>query len=216
MDEAGPSRRRRHQEGPSGLVDPTDPFLAPPSRGSKLPSRNASGTGLAAAREEDALSEYNDAVSDLDHPSGVAIPGAAAGQEEADVEAADFRYHSRSYDDEDAALQAALKASMADIPSGWVPPALEKKKPVQPKAQPKALPEVPPVRTDLAAPAQPDKPPTPRRKESGKSSGTPKSPTSAGVAGSKFREVIDEEDDKPAESLSPGQSYHLLCGRMVS
>ncbi|WVO12515.1 hypothetical protein L204_100115 [Cryptococcus depauperatus] len=34
----------------------------------------------------------------------------------------DFQFQSRSYDDEDKALQAALKASMADLPEGWVAP----------------------------------------------------------------------------------------------
>lgn len=39
----------------------------------------------------------------------------------------DFSFQSRSYDDEDAALQAALKASMADLPPGWVAPELKPK-----------------------------------------------------------------------------------------
>jgi ataxin-3 len=34
----------------------------------------------------------------------------------------DFAYQSRSYDDEDAALQAALKASMQDLPADWKAP----------------------------------------------------------------------------------------------
>ncbi|WWC91646.1 uncharacterized protein L201_006592 [Kwoniella dendrophila CBS 6074] len=34
----------------------------------------------------------------------------------------DFQFNSRSYDDEDEALQAALKASMNDLPPNWKPP----------------------------------------------------------------------------------------------
>nr|XP_018260941.1 ataxin-3 [Kwoniella dejecticola CBS 10117]OBR83099.1 ataxin-3 [Kwoniella dejecticola CBS 10117] len=34
----------------------------------------------------------------------------------------DFQFNSRSYDDEDEALQAALKASMNDLPPDWQPP----------------------------------------------------------------------------------------------
>ncbi|WRT70278.1 uncharacterized protein IL334_007276 [Kwoniella shivajii] len=40
----------------------------------------------------------------------------------------DFQFNSRSYDDEDEALQAALKASMADLPDDWeAPPELPPK-----------------------------------------------------------------------------------------
>ena len=42
----------------------------------------------------------------------------------------DFAHLSRSYDDEDAAFQAALRASMEDVPAGWVAPELHEK-PIQ-------------------------------------------------------------------------------------
>jgi ataxin-3 len=44
----------------------------------------------------------------------------------------DFAFHSRSYDDEDEALQAALKASMDDLPADWKAPEIKPvRKPVQ-------------------------------------------------------------------------------------
>jgi ataxin-3 len=51
--------------------------------------------------------------------------GAGAGAHEEYGGPMDFAFQSRSYDDEDAALQAALKASMDDLPPGWVAPVFE-------------------------------------------------------------------------------------------
>jgi ataxin-3 len=97
----------------------------------------------------------------------------------------DFAHHSRSYDDEDAALQAALKASMDDLPPDWVAPVLPPKdKPIQKR----------PLPTPATAPS-----PSPA---------TAEQPASAGLAhGSRFKEEIEEDDDDaPAEEFSPGRS----------
>ena len=113
----------------------------------------------------------------------------------------DFTRNQRDYDDEDAALQAALKASMEDIPSGWVAPSLETRAlPKRPSQQSQT--NVPPVlgQPVEAAPAEVAKP---ERKNTGKTETTDKS------SGSKFKEEIDD-DDEPAEELSPGQLLLLV------
>lgn len=98
----------------------------------------------------------------------------------------DFRNLSRSYDDEDAALQAALKASMADVPAGWAPPKLESNKPRASERKVSAPPPPAPVPVPAPVPEL----------------GTPEKNTNHG---SKFVEDMEEDDDGPAESLSPGE-----------
>jgi len=104
----------------------------------------------------------------------------------------DFIHTSRSYDDEDAALQAALKASMDDLPADWV----SKPKPterVSKKTSPKkAAPAPPPIETKQPAPVQ--------------------AVTSSGAAGSKFKEELEVDDeDVQTEPLSAGSYCCHFC-----
>lgn len=91
----------------------------------------------------------------------------------------DFSFHSRSYDDEDEALQAALKASMNDLPEGFVLPEL---KPVQP---PSFLKQTPPVAPPPAVNWRPAPDSTPAEPEVDNT-------------------IEEDDDDAPAQSLSPG------------
>jgi len=97
----------------------------------------------------------------------------------------DFQFTSRSYDDEDAALQAALKASMDDLPEGWEAPKWEEKKLAVSPAPALATAPAP-----LAAPVLAEE-------MEAESTG----------AGSKFKEDLDDDDDdEPGEQLSAGRS----------
>jgi ataxin-3 len=120
---------------------------------------------------------YEDALDDD-------LRGARGGRRQEPV--LDFSMQSRSYDDEDAALQAALKASMDDLPPGWEPPKEEPKPKIgQKKATPTAT-------TPSAAVAD-------HVNTGGVASGP--------VAGSQFKEELDDDDDGPAEVVSAGRSY---------
>lgn len=89
----------------------------------------------------------------------------------------DFAFNSRSYDDEDEALQAALKASMQGLPDDFVMPEL---KPISQPSILKPKPNPPPQ-----APPVPE--PEPER-----------------VVEEEDDEIEDYDDDEPAKSLSPG------------
>ncbi len=107
----------------------------------------------------------------------------------------DFSFTSRSYDDEDAPLQAALKASMDDLPPGWVPPEVKDAPKPAKRSATIAAPDIAP------APSQP--PPIETQQSNGSKSTTTVSP---GAGGSKFKEEIEEDnDDAPAETLSPDE-----------
>lgn len=111
----------------------------------------------------------------------------------------DFQFHSRSYDDEDEALQAALKASMDDLPPGWQAPKIEEKTirrdsstratPVQSLTSPP-----PPVLSPVPTAPPPLTRPLPGRPVARDS------PTS----GSRFTEEV-ADDDEPVEQLTAGE-----------
>lgn len=103
----------------------------------------------------------------------------------------DFMYQNRSYDDEDEALQAALKASMADIPAGFEMPEL---KPLRP----------PPVKkvsqqkdSEVASSGAPPVPEPPRRWRPAEEAHQD-APTSS---------VTEEDDEDPVQELSPGMLF---------
>jgi ataxin-3 len=77
--------------------------------------------------------------------------------DEGEIGASDFVHHDRAYDDEDAAFQAALKASMEDVPADWVAPDLKKKKMNEGTEVKRELP-VPPVAQSDPAPTENWKP----------------------------------------------------------
>lgn len=90
----------------------------------------------------------------------------------------DFAFQSRSYDDEDEALQLALKASMEGLPQDFVMPEL---KPIQP---PSIL-RSPPLQAAPVAPA----------------------PELAKLDNddAELEELEEDDDDEPAKALSPGE-----------
>lgn len=96
----------------------------------------------------------------------------------------DFQFHNRSYDDEDEALQAALRASMEDVPEGFM------------------MPELAPVHSMPPHRASPPQSPTPPVL-------TPEGPSPAPAPSEAPEDSIAEDtDDEPARELSPGE---LAC-----
>ena len=186
---AGPSspppRRRRRQED---LVDPqgTDSYAQfNPPRPPRNPARNASYDPLDGETGT-FLSGHDDDDEDIDDTAhGDAIGSYGRLDQEEYTGPTDFAFHSRSYDDEDAALQAALKASMEDLPPDWEAPVLEpKEKPIEKRAP-----------APVAAPEPVPEPPAPAQAEL--------------AGGSRFKEELDDEDEEPTEQLSPGESISL-------
>jgi ataxin-3 len=97
----------------------------------------------------------------------------------------DFAFQSRSYDDEDEALQAALKASMEGLPEGYVMPEL---KPIVASSVLHSPP--------LSVAPEPE--PAPVQ--------APKPAETAITQASKDEEEFDDDDDdEPAKELSPGR-----------
>ncbi|OWZ76521.1 ataxin-3 [Cryptococcus neoformans Tu401-1] len=122
-----PPRRRRQPDlssDPTEVVD--DPYARPaPSRSRQSSSRSNPAQYQAVGDDEDDIfdqthgipSHYDETPTDEnvndDFEMSHSRPYAGT---------MDFQFQSRSYDDEDEALQAALKASMADLPEGWEMP----------------------------------------------------------------------------------------------
>lgn len=108
----------------------------------------------------------------------------------------DFKYHNRSYDDEDEALQAALKASMADLPPGF------------------EMPELKPLK---AAPVKKSTQPAPAQSSSASASRQRTEPARAAPEPPRWRPaeeppqnappdtVTEEDDDEPVQELTPGK-----------
>lgn len=183
-----PARRRKRQEDLVSSILSEDTMLGQQIR----PGRNAARVD---SQTRDLLDDQtgtfpadigHDDEDDLDFQEAPEEPpepfNYRAAQEEMYSGPMDFESTSRSYDDEDAALQVALKASMDDLPPGWVPPeAKAVEKPVK-KAAP--VPE----------PIKKDPPPA----------GPAKSILSPGAGGSKFKEEIEEDTDDHPETLTAG------------
>jgi len=180
-----PARRRKRQEDLIPSTIPDDFALGQPIR----PARNATrvdlsprdvlddqtGTFPADPADEREEGEEEDAAEPYQTYNYRAL------QDEMYSGPTDFALHSRSYDDEDAALQAALKASMDDLPPDWVAPEVEAKE----KVTKKPTPAPPPLLTTKPVAAPPV--------------------TSPGAAGSNFKEEIEAEDeDVQTEPLSAG------------
>ncbi|RSH91822.1 hypothetical protein EHS25_009192 [Saitozyma podzolica] len=150
------SRRRRRQEDllsshPSDDYAPSRPPRPPRSERRPRPP----STGLEEGDEDEDEAEELD--EDVFAPVGgmdIRGSGAGAGAHEEYGGPMDFAFQSRSYDDEDAALQAALKASMDDLPPGWVAPVFEEN-PVarKPSQSDRVSPPVTSTSTSAPAPA---------------------------------------------------------------
>ena len=192
---AGPSspaarRRRRQEDLTDNVLDENaqTPPIRPPRNSARIPSRDPleDETGTfpqdpdVPVDDDEELDDNDVTDADMHHARGGTYG------------AMDFAFQSRSYDDEDAALQAALKASMDDVPKDWVAPVLEPK-------------EKPIVKKPKAPPAQPAPPAT--------IDTAPISSTVSGPAsGSKFTEELDdeEEEDEPPAAASAGRCL-LFC-----
>lgn len=137
------------------------------------------------------LIDYDHDDEELDEDEGHAPPaGRYAAMQQQYGGPTDFAFQSRSYDDEDAALQAALKASMDELPEGFVLPEL---KPIEPPSIMRPTPPAP-------APAASD----PETKAESKVDDEEEDE----------EDVIEEDDDdEPAQSLSPGKSS---CSRLIA
>jgi ataxin-3 len=116
-----PARRNRRQEdlepqSPDSEAFPTEPV--------RRPSRNAPQGNL----DYDEEISSDDFEMDMDPTGQPTSRSARANQYDPIMNEAepagpsDFTFQSRSYDDEDQALQAALKASMEDLPADWKAP----------------------------------------------------------------------------------------------
>ena len=206
-----PSRRRRRQEDLDLQASPSasDPYAQfQPPRPPRNPLRTHSSPppdvldGQTGAFQYDD-DEYDDAQEEIDDDENERGENGGRGrgetydrigayrhEEENYGGPTDFQYTSRSYDDEDAALQAALKASMDDLPQGWVAPVWEEKKvQKQTAAIPTAVPAVVPSGGDT-----------------GRSGFEGEKGKTESVTGSKFKEELDEDDDdEPTEQLSAGK-----------
>ncbi|WVR07737.1 hypothetical protein IAU60_004780 [Kwoniella sp. DSM 27419] len=123
--------------------------------------------------DEEIVEDEADPLDDDEYPSL-----SARGRE---VHPTDFQFQSRSYDDEDEALQAALKASMMDVPAGWVAPELKE--------------------TKLPSPAVKSPPAAAQAAPSASLPGA-KDPSDDAI---KEVEDEDDDDDKPAEAISPDE-----------
>lgn len=203
-----PARRRRRQEDLDlGAHDEGDAFAQyHPPRPPRNPARTSSASAAAVAAvdpldgqtgtfgQEDDDEELDDQEEDYDR-IGSHRPYEAAPM--------DFQFHSRSYDDEDEALQAALKASMDDLPPGWQAPKIEEKT-IRRDSSTRATPiqsftsPPPPVLSPVPTGPPPLAMPLP---------GHPVA-REAPASGSRFKEEV-AEDDEPVEQLTAGES--LLC-----
>ena len=122
--------------------------------------------------------------------------GGAGEDDEFEAGPTDFVYHSRDYDDEDAAFQAALRASMEDVPQGWVAPDLKPQ--VPPPMRKSSSTDQKPLEIPIQASGQ----------NAADAMAAVQSPTenkSDVAAGSKPKSEVEEvEDDTPAEAISAG------------
>jgi hypothetical protein len=104
----------------------------------------------------------------------------------------DFAFQSRSYDDEDEALQAALKASMDDLPADW------------------KAPEVKPVRKSITSAADRMKAAQDKAQAALKKESDLRAEVEAEEA-KRQREAAEEEQEEKLEDLSPGESLDIAA-----
>ncbi|ORX40651.1 Josephin-domain-containing protein [Kockovaella imperatae] len=127
-------------------VDPST--ITPPDE--HVDPFDRAGPSQRRRRQPDPVDPFGDAEEDT--APAQRRPAQVWEDEELD-EVHDFTQHQRDYDDEDAALQAALRASMEDIPSDWVAPTL------QPKTAPKKAEMI--HKEPVSAPPQAEEEPEP-------------------------------------------------------
>ncbi|KAL7418490.1 hypothetical protein Q5752_006948 [Cryptotrichosporon argae] len=232
LGEAGPSagsgrRRRRQEDLVSPGADAHDLFSPPLSRGSTPRPRQPSAPAVAdddigdplfdddipghpygaldEAHDDDAGPAARSAGGQDILPRGRA--GAAYGAHQHELGygfggPTDFSRQSRSYDDEDEALQAALKASMADLPPDFELPQL---RPLHAPARKSSATQASASEIGAGAPtketeqAQAQAPGTPTPAGQASAAGG----AMVAIAQDEDEIVDDDDDDEPAEVLSP-------------
>lgn len=207
---SSPSRPPRRRRQPDLSSDPTeivdDPYARPaPSRSRQSSSRSNPAQHQVIGDDEGDIfdqthgipSHYDETPDDdnADDDFEMSRSRAYAGT-------MDFQFQSRSYDDEDEALQAALKASMTDLPEGWEMPDI-----LKPESERQAFTTTTSIMTTTTTTTPPVAPEAQREE----------SPVATSVAEEKdiveSNEVEDDSDDvQPAEEPSPGKSlsFHYL------
>jgi len=187
-----PARRNRRQEdlepqSPDSEAFPTEPV--------RRPSRNVPQGNLDY--DEDISSD--DYEMDMDPTGQPTSRSARANQydpivnEAEPVGPSDFTFQSRSYDDEDQALQAALKASMEDLPADWKAP--------EPK----------PVRKSITSAADRMKAAQDKAQAALKRESDLRAEVEAEEK-KRQKEAEEEDEEEKLEDLSPGKftvSFHL-------
>ena len=187
-----PARRNRRQEdlepqSPDSEAFPTEPV--------RRPSRNAPQGNL----DYDEEISSDDFEMDMD-PTGQPTSRSARANhydpimnEAEPAGPSDFTFQSRSYDDEDQALQAALKASMEDLPADWKAP--------EPK----------PVRKSITSAADRMKAAQDKAQAALKRESDLRAEVEAEEK-KRQKEAEDEDEEEKLEDLSPGKltaPYHF-------
>lgn len=204
----GSGRRRRRQEDPSSeIVDEQDML---PGSGAQTPGSASRSKRKDKSKKRDVMDEALDRHAANDYEEDEELDDDeedlyhdAPAFEHPPEGPSDFKYHNRSYDDEDEALQAALKASMADIPVGFEMPELKPLNPVPVKKSAQAVPEKP-----SSAPV-----PEPRAESSRVATERwrPAEPSEDTPQNAPPDTVTEEDDEEPVQELSPGKLYSGLC-----
>lgn len=180
-----PARRNRRQEDLEPQSPDSDAFPTEPVR---RPSRAAPQGNL----DYDEEISSDDFEMDMD-PTGQPTSRSARANnydpitnEAEDAGPSDFTFQSRSYDDEDQALQAALKASMEDLPADW------------------KAPETKPVRKSITSAADRMKAAQDKAQAALKRESELRAEVEAEEA-KRQKEAADEEQEEKLEDLSPGK-----------
>nr|XP_019010271.1 ataxin-3 [Kwoniella pini CBS 10737]OCF49052.1 ataxin-3 [Kwoniella pini CBS 10737] len=183
-----PARRKKRQEDltPSDPIEvEEDEYSRPAVTRTRQSSNKSTPKLLATETANDDEDIFDNTTFPLDQHQGDGDDDESIHSEEANgvnstnryAGPTDFQFNSRSYDDEDEALQAALKASMNDLPPDWQPPS-----------------ELPPK--EVSSPFRPSEPTPPT--ESVQPKEVPNKQEDAD-------EEILEDDDAPAHEPSPDE-----------
>lgn len=126
-------------------MDEEDVFLGSGSTGGRTPQPSRSYLPPTSIDDDEELDDDEEAYH-------------MASEQAAFNQPSDFQYQHRSYDDEDEALQAALRASMEDVPDGYVMPELAPKdavvRPARRQTPPLTIPEPEAVASAPVTPAK--------------------------------------------------------------
>jgi ataxin-3 len=187
-----PARRNRRQEDLEPQSPDSGGFPTEPVR--RVSRTNAQPVNL----DDDEEISSDDFQMDMDPTGQTTTRPARAGHydpimnESEQAGPSDFAFQSRSYDDEDEALQAALKASMDDLPADW------------------KAPEVKPVRKSITSAADRMKAAQDKAQAALKKESDLRAEVEAEEA-KRQREAAEEEQEEKLEDLSPGESLDIAA-----